>query len=143
VSLTIRTGKPGRPRKVEFSEAHAPLLAEITAADAVVLDCVRAHAAEPTQAHVVEMLAAQMRVAALRAHLARSIGADAAHKSETELVVKLSGARDDAAKSLWVDELKGLHLLVTARRGVHEAIARELAAEAEGDVPPECERFAP
>jgi hypothetical protein len=137
VKTTLHTGKPGRPRKIDSSITHAPLHAEITAADAVVLDCVRAHAAEPSQLHTVELLAAQMRVAALRAHLARAIGNEGAHKTETDLVVKLAGARDDAAKSLWVDELKGLHTLVTARRGVHEAIARELAAEVEGDALPE------
>lgn len=133
--MNIRTGKRGRPPRVETSAKHAPLLEEIRAADEVVLECVRAHAERPTQAATVLLLAAQMRVAALRAHLARSIGNDQAHKHETELVVKLAGARDDAAKSLWVDELRGLHALVTERRGVHEAIARELAAETEADVP--------
>lgn len=131
--MNIRTGKRGRPRKVETSEAHAPLLAEIHAADEVVLECVRAHGDAPTQGATVALLAAQMRVAALRAHLARAIGNDQAHKHETELVVKLAGARDDAAKHIWADELRALHSLVTERRGVHEAIARELAAEADAE----------
>lgn len=127
--MKARNGKGGRPPDVRLVPEFAALVAEVDAADAVVLDAIREHAASPTQAATVRLLEAQMRVASLRAHLARRCGDDAAALKETDSVVRLAKSRDDAAKLLWGDELRDLHERVARTGGVASAIAAELAEE--------------
>lgn len=127
--MKVRDGKPGRPRDARTDPRFAPLFAEVDAADAEVLAAIREHAAEPTQRRTLALLEAQLRVASLRAHLARQVGDAAAAHKETDAVVRLAKSRDDAAKLLWSDELADLHALVTRTGGVATAIAAELAAE--------------
>jgi len=129
--VKVRDGKPGRPRDARTDPRFAALFEEVDAADAAVLEAVRAHATTPTQAATVRLLEAQLRVASLRAHLARQCGDNAAAIKETELSIKLAGARDDAVGKLWGDELAGLHSLVAKTGGVMSLIAEELAAEME------------
>lgn len=129
--MKVHDGKPGRPRDARTDPRFAPLFAEVDAADAEVLAAVRVQATAPTQAAMVKLLEAQLRVASLRAHLARQVGDDDAARKETELTIKLAGARDDAVGKLWGDELAGLHSLVAKTGGVMSLIAEELAAEME------------
>lgn len=127
--MKTRNGKAGRPRDVRTDPDFAPLVAEIDAADAVVLAAIRDHAVAPSQAATVRLLEAQLRVASLRAHLARRCGDDGAALKETDAVVRLAKSRDDAAKLMWGDELRELHERVTRTGGVASAIAAELAEE--------------
>lgn len=127
--MKVRTGKSGRPRNVRDDPRFAALVAEVDALDAEVLAAVRAHATAPTQAATVRLLEAQLRVAAMRAHLARSCGDEDAARRETELAVKLSKSRDDACKLLWGDELQALHEAVVRTGGVASEIAAELDGE--------------
>lgn len=127
--MKSRNGKAGRPRDVRSDPDFAPLVAEIDAADAVVLAAIRDHAVAPSQAATVRLLEAQLRVASMRAHLARQCGDDAAAHKETDAVVRLAKSRDDAAKLMWGDELRELHERVTRTGGVASAIAAELAEE--------------
>lgn len=131
--MNVRTGKRGRPADVRNDPRLAPLVAELEAADAVVLDAIRRHAAEPTQAATVALLEAQLRVAALRAHLGRTCGDDDAARKETDAVVRLAKARDDAVGKLWGDELATLHAQIVRTGGVASAIAAELADELADD----------
>lgn len=131
--MKVHNGKPGRPRDARTDPRFAALFAEVDAADAEVLAAIREHAAEPTQRRTLVMLEAQLRVAGLRAALARACGDATAAVKETELVIKLAGARDDAAKLLWADELAELHARVTRTGGIASLIAAELAAEAAED----------
>ncbi|MCY0985985.1 hypothetical protein OV203_02515 [Nannocystis sp. ILAH1] len=131
----VDTGRRGRPKKSkqeqleEADPALAALAAEVRAADAVVLECVRAHQREPTQGKTIDLLNAQFRVASLRAHLARTVGDGNAAKHETDLAIRLAKARDDAVGRLWGDELDRLHEMVTRAGHVQMAINAELEAE--------------
>lgn len=133
--MRTRNGKSGRPRDVRTDPDFAPLVAEIDQADAVVLTAIRDHAIAPSQAATVRLLEAQMRVASLRAHLARRCGDDAVAHKETDAVVRLAKSRDDAAKLLWGDELRELHERISRTGGVASAIAAELAEELEAEDP--------
>lgn len=131
--MKIRSGQRGRPKDPRDDARFAPLVAEIDGLEAEVLAAVRAHAEAPTQAATVRLLGAQLRVASMRAHLARTIGDDDVARRESELVIKLAGARDDAVGRMWGDQLDQIHDLVMKTSAVQAEISAELAAELEGE----------
>ena len=131
--MKIRNGERGRPKDPRKDPKYKPLMDEIDALELEVLQAVRAHGQGSTQAAAVRLIDAQLRVATMRAHLARSIGDDDAARRESELVIKMAGARDDAVGRMWGDELEALHALVIRSGQVQAEISADLAAELEED----------
>lgn len=134
--MKVRSGGSGRPKDPRDDPRFASIVAEIDALEAEVLAAVRAHAEAPTQGATVRLLGAQLRVASMRAHLARACGDDDVARRESELVIKLAGARDDAVGRMWGDELDRLHEQVMRAGAVQVEISAELAAELEEETPP-------